>query len=205
MFTQYNQAVPTQHKSKKKSKEEEAQRYANERATIEKEAEANRGTRLNENVAQKQKEREAGYAKGRARAQELFNTPTIGGLDPETRKIMQAEAHNQIKRARQGASRRLLGEQSQRGIVGRGGVGYAQQRDLERMAGEAEGQATRDLHKLDADQRLKNIAATLNLEQGEAGQMQLDQQVALDELKYEEEKKRARSFEEQLSKYFSRI
>ena len=91
------------------------------------------------------------------------------------------------------------------GIVGQGGVGYAQQKDLQKLANESKGQATRDLDKLDADLRLKNIAAIFAGEQGEAAQRQLDKQLALDELKLDDERKRQRLFEDQFNRLFSRV
>ena len=98
--------------------------------------------------------------------------------------------------------RKLLGEQGRRGIVGKGGVGYAQRRDLHRMGAEAEGAVHRDLDKLDSDLALKKLAAMFNIEQGEASQQSLDKQLALDELKYEDEKKRQRRLEDQFYRQY---
>jgi hypothetical protein len=89
----------------------------------------------------------------------------------------------------QSANRKLLGDQGQHGIVGKGGVGYAQQRDLQRLGTEAQAGAQRDISKQNADLRLKNIAAIYAGEQGEAAQSQLDNQMALDQLQFAEEKK----------------
>jgi len=149
-------------------------------------------------------DRKRGREEGRKYAEELFSRD-MPGLQPEKRQAMQYEANKQIQRGHQAANRKLLGEQSQHGIVGKGGVGYAQQRDLQRLANEAQGQANRDLTKLDSDLALKKLAATFNIEQGEAAQGQMDKQLALDELRYEDEKKRQRAFEKQFHRQFTRV
>ena len=118
---------------------------------------------------------------------------------------MQYEANKGIQRSMQQANRKLLGEQGLHGITGKSGVGYAQQRDLQRMGAEAQAGVHRDLDKLNADLALKKLAASFNIEQGEAAQSQLDKQIALDELNLAEERKRQRFFEEQANKQFSRI
>lgn len=159
----------------------------------------------NERASQMGEDRKKNYAEGRQRIQNLFNDETIRGIDPAKRSAMQYEANKQIQRQHQSANRRLLGEQGMHGIVGKGGVGYAQQRDLQRLANESYGQTRRDLDRLDADQRLRNIAATFAGEQGEAAQGQLDKQLALDELKLDEERKRQRNFENQFNRLFSRL
>lgn len=158
-----------------------------------------------ENAAKASADRDAAKAKGRKDVEDLLSDPTIQGLPEETRKALQYEASKQIQRSHQAANRKLLGEQGQRGIVGKGGVGYAQQRDLQRLANDAQSQATRDLNKLNEDARLKRVAAIFAGQQGEASQAQLDKQMALDELKYEEEKRRNRYYEEQANRQFSRV
>lgn len=127
------------------------------------------------------------------------------GLDPQKRKAMQYEADRQIQRGSQTANRRLLGEQSQRGIVGKGGIGYAQQADLENSATEARGQSRRDIDKLDSDLALKKMAASIALEQGEVSNAQLDRQRASDEINLKKEKRRQRAVEDTHYKQFSRI
>lgn len=158
-----------------------------------------------ENAAKASADRDVAKAKGRKDVEDLLSDASIQGLPEETRKAMQYEASKQIQRSHQAANRKLLGEQGQRGIVGKGGVGYAQQKELQKLANEAQGQATRDLNKLNEDARLKRIAAIFAGQQGEASQAQLDKQLALDELKYEEEKKRNRFYEEQANRQFSRV
>lgn len=163
----------------------------------------------NAQVAQKSSEsaedRKKAYAEGRQRIQGLYNDPTIQGLDPQKRQALQYEANKGIQRSMQSANRKLLGDQASHGIVGKGGVGYAQQRDLQKLGMEAQGGVHRDLDKLNADLRLKNIAAIFAGEQGEASQAQLDKQLALDELNLNEEKKRQRAMEDQMNRLFSRL
>ena len=118
---------------------------------------------------------------------------------------MQYEANKGIQRSTQAANRKLLGDQASHGVVGKGGVGYAQQRDLQKMSTEAQSGVHRDLDKMNADLRLKNIAAIFAGEQGEASQAQLDKQLALDELNLNEEKKRQRAMEDQMNRLFSRL
>ena len=127
-----------------------------------------------------------------------FLKQDIHGIDPKKRQALQYEANRNIDRSYQSANRRLLGEQSSRGIVGRGGVGYAQQRDLNRLSNEARGQVDRDLTKLDSDLSMKKLAALMAVEQGEASQSQLDRQGATDDLRLNEERKRQRSFEDKI-------
>ena len=142
---------------------------------------------------------------GRQDIRSLFNDPSIKGLDDQQRKAMQYEANRGIQRSHQAANRQLLGEQSQRGIRGQGGVGYAQQRDLQRMAQEAQAGVHRDLDKMNADLRLKNLAAMFAGGEGRASQELLNQQLAADELQMADERKRQRAFEEQASRAFNRI
>lgn len=155
-------------------------------------------------TAQSASDREAARQAGRKDTEEFFQKD-IAGLNPEKKKALQYEAHKGIQRGMQAANRKLLGEQSQHGIVGKGGVGYAQQRDLQRLGQEAQGQATRDLTKLDADLALKNKAAIFAGGEGHAATAGLDKQMALDELQLQDEKKRQRNFEDQFNRLFSRV
>lgn len=184
---------------------EAKQKWESEAPERQKEADDYQKSQVDAKAAQSKEDRKKGYEEGRQRVKELYEDESIHGLDPEKKKAMQYAANQQIHRGHQAANRKLLGEQSQRGIGGKGGVGFAQQQELQRMAMDAEGQANRDLTNLDADMRLKNIAAIFAAEQGEAAQNQLDKQMALDELKYEDEKKRNRNFEDYAYKQFSRI
>jgi hypothetical protein len=170
-----------------------------------KEAEDYKKTQVAEKSAQSAEDRKKSYAEGRQRVQDLYNDPTIEGLNPEKRQALQYEANKGIQRSVQSTNRKLLGDQAMHGIVGKGGVGYAQQKDLQKMGMEAQGGVHRDLDKLNADLRLKNIAAIFAGEQGEASQAQLDKQLALDELNLNEEKKRQRAMEDQMNRLFSRL
>lgn len=148
--------------------------------------------------------RQEAREEGRKYAQDVLSQD-LKGLTPAQRNAMQYEANKSIQRSQQSANRRLLGDQGRRGIVGKGGVGYAQQRDLERIGQEARGQAARDLDRLDTDLALKKIGASFAIEQGEAAQNQLDRQLAADELRLNEERKRQRGYEDKFNRLFSRI
>jgi hypothetical protein len=170
----------------------------------EKESADFRNSQVNERTQQAKKERQEAYQEGRNRSNELFSRD-VQGLDPAKRQAMQYEANKGIQRSMQSANRKLLGEQAQHGIVGKGGVGYAQQRDLQRLGTEAQAGVHRDLDKLNSDLALKKLAAMFNVEQGEASQAQLDRQLAVDELHVNDEKKRQRQYEDQFNRLFSRV
>jgi len=170
----------------------------------EKEAAEFQNQQVSEKAKQSATDREAARQAGRLDTEEFFKKD-VQGLDPEKRKALQYEANKGIQRGVQSANRKLLGEQSQHGIVGKGGVGYAQQRDLQRMGQEAQGQATRDLTKLDSDLALKKLAAIYTGGEGQAATAGLDKQMALDELQLQDEKKRQRNFEDQFNRLFSRV
>lgn len=159
---------------------------------------------VSDKAAQSAADRETARQAGRKDAEEFFKKD-VQGLDPEKRKALQYEANKGIQRGVQSANRKLLGEQSQHGIMGKGGVGYAQQRDLQKMGQEAQGQATRDLTKLDSDMALKKLAAIYTGGEGHAATAGLDKQMALDELQLQDEKKRQRNFEDQFNRLFSRV
>jgi len=179
--------------------------YSQEQLDYENKQKAQQQDTAKQNAAQTAEERKAARAEGRQHIMDLLHDPSIQGLDEKERSALQYEANKQIQRGHQSASRKLMGDQSQRGIVGKGGVAYAQQKDLQRLANESQGQATRDLDKLNSDLRMKNVAAIFAGEQGEAAQRQLDKQMALDELRYDDEKKRQRTFEDQFNRLFSRL
>jgi hypothetical protein len=181
---------------KQRLKDEEPERLK-QKADFEK-------SQVKEKSDQAAEDRKKGREEGKAYAEE-FLARDVQGLTPEHRKELQYAANKQIQRGMQSANRKLLGEQASHGILGKGGVGYAQQRDLQKVGQEAQSSALRDLNKLDYEAALKNKAAMFNIEQGEAAQKQLDQQIALDELKYEEERKRNRYWEDQMNKLFSRV
>ncbi|SRR5260221_5467965 len=160
--------------------------------------------KLEENIASAGAERQKARGRGREYAQEVMGRK-IEGLDPNQRRAMQYEANRGINRAAETANRELLGNQAKRGILGRGGVGYAQQRELQRLASEARGGVHRDLDKLNADMTEKRRAQQFGIESGEAAQHQLDRQIAQDEINLEKERKRQRNFEDRFYQQFSRI
>jgi hypothetical protein len=201
------------HKAKREKKKAKRERedLKRERAFLEgqkpeleqKQAEADK-VKLAESTAQAKTDRQTARQEGKQYAEEVLSRD-VQGLTPAQRNAMQFEANKQIQRQHQSANRKLLGDQSQHGIVGKGGVGYAQQRDLQKLANESQGQATRDIDKLNADLALKKLAAMFNIEQGEVAQTQLDKQMASDELKLSNEQKRQRYFEDQFNRLFSRV
>jgi hypothetical protein len=148
-----------------------------------------------ESAERAREQRKKDYEYGNERHEELMRNTE--GLDPAERKAMQYEANKGIQRSTQAANRHLLGDQASRGIVGKGGVGYQQQRDLQRLSNEAQRGVSRDLDKLNSDVRYKKLASKFAFQQGESAQSQLDKQMALDELKLEDERKRQRQFEDQ--------
>ncbi len=197
-------------KKKRESKRKKVAQFEKEKsdaitnARNEKKTEKRQKVEAVENAAKNKTERHAAREEGRADT-EAFLSKEVQGMNPEKRQAMQYEANKQIQRGHQSANRQLLGEQASHGIVGKGGVGYAQQRDLSKMANEAKGAAHRDLTKLDADLALKKQAAIFAGGQGEATQQQIDKQTAIDELKYENERKKQREFENEARKQFSRL
>lgn len=157
-----------------------------------------------EKTQQAKEDRTQARAEGKKYAEEVLGRKKQG-LTPEERQALQSEAYKGIERSMEGANRKLLGEQSLHGIVGKGGVGYAQRRDLQRMGDEAKQQAERDITGLNAKRELQNLAAAIALEQGEASQSQLDKQLAMDELNLLEEKKKQKKLEDHISQLFDRI
>jgi len=155
--------------------------------------------------AQKSKE-ERGIARkeGQEYMDEFFSRPQEG-LTPDQKRSMQFEAKKQIQRGEQSAQRKLLGNQGMRGVTGKSGVAYAQQRDLQRQSSELQGAAQRDVNKYDYDLAMKKQAAKFSGEQGEAAQASIDKQLALDELRLENERKRQRQLEDQYYQQFTRV
>lgn len=203
------------HKAKreKRRKKKEQASFANEKMewennapAREKEAADFQKQQVSDKSAQSKADRQAAREEGRADTEAFFRKDNSGlGLDPKQRSAMQFEANKAIQRGHQSANRKLLGEQSQSGIMGKGGVGYAQQRDLQRMASDATAGVDRDLTKLDKDLELKKMAAIFTGGEGHASQAQLDKQLALDELQLAEEKKKAKTWEDKFNHAFSRI
>lgn len=182
----------------------EKENYEAQSPSREREAYEFQKEQIADRTGQAKEERKKAYEEGRARSEELFSRD-VQGLDPAKKAAMQFEANKGIQRSMQSANRKLLGDQASHGIVGKGGVGYAQQRDLQKLGTEAQAGVTRDLDKLNADLALKKLAAMFNIEQGEASQSQLDKQLAIDEIQLNEERKRQRNFEDQFNRLFSRV
>ncbi len=175
-----------------------------QKPAMETEADIANKAQANKNALESKKLRKEGREEGREDAKKFFSQD-IEGLSPEKRSALQYEANKGIQRGVQGAHRKLLGEQGQRGIAGRSGVGYAQQKDLLRSGEQAKGQVHRDLDKLNSDLSMKKLAAMYAGGEGEASQSQLDKQMAIDEMNLAEEKRRQREFENQMYKMFSRV
>ena len=154
-------------------------------------------------LAKQQKEQRTQAEKeGRAKGDELINRE-MQGLTPQQKLAMRESGQHRVGREYQGYQRQLAAQQSRRGI--RGGTAYSQQADLANHAAEAGRQSERDLSELDADQRLKNIAASFAVEKGEGANQALDRQSAIDELRLREDRKRQRSQEDRFNHLFSRI
>ena len=200
-------------KREKRKQKREQQNFANEKMDWEKNALARekeaadfRNQQVSDKTAQSKADRKAATEEGYADTEGFLRKDYSGlGLDPKQRSAMQFEANKAVQRGHQSANRKLLGEQSQSGILGKGGVGYAQQRDLQRMAQDAQAGVHRDLDKLDKDLELKKMAAIYAGGQGAASQSQLDKQLAIDELDLIEERKKAKTWEDKFNQAFSRI
>ena len=196
-------------KKEKAAFELEKQKFADENSASEKQRESDKKAETDKSVAesaQKSKEnRTISKKEGQDEALALLNREDIPGLDPGKKQALQYEAHKGINRGMQSANRELLGDQSSRGIMGKGGVGYAQQKDLAKVGMEAQGQANRDLTKLDSDLALKKKAAIYAAGHGEAAQSQLDEQKALDDINLTDEKKRQKYYDDFYTNLFSRI
>jgi hypothetical protein len=159
-------------------------------------------------IAERKKEQEASgeaaYQKGVKRGEELFASDTKG-LRPDQKNALQYEANAGINRGLETANRKLLGEQGRRGIMGKSGVGYAQQRDLMRTAEEARQGADRDLTKLDADLALKKQAALYAGGSGAEAQDTLRDQLLRDEIINEEERRNNKKYLQKYEELFTRV
>ena len=178
--------------------------WENQAPEREKQFNEQRKQQVGEKVAQTEATRTAAREKGRNDLKN-FLKEDVQGLDPQHKQALQYEANKGIKRSYQNANRKLLGEQSQNGIGGQGGVGFAQQMTLQDMARQNQGQVTRDVNKLDHDVALKRQAQIFAGGEGEAAQSLLDNQIAEDELSLMDEKKRQRSLEDQFYKQYQQF
>jgi hypothetical protein len=145
---------------------------------------------IKEHSAEESAYRASDTQRGRQDAQNFFNQEQKGLTDAQ-RNAMQYEGERQIDREHEKARQALLGQQGQRGIGGKSGIGYAQQKDLHGMASEARGAVTRGVQLADADQALKKQAAIYAGGQGEATLSALDRQAAQDDLRYRQEQHEA--------------
>lgn len=179
--------------------------YETQKPVFEQEVEDLKSDAVKRSMEEGREIRRKGREEGRQSAREFLTKPPPEGLDPEKRKALQYEANKGIQRGMQAAHRKLLGEQSQRGISGRSGIGYAQQADLFKKADEAKGGVQRDLTKIDSDLALKKQAAELAYGEGEAAQSLLDKQLAIDEMNLKSEKQRQRMLEDQIYRQFNRV
>lgn len=191
-------------KKEREDFENEKKLFEAQKPTIESEAEAYKKSQATKNAQEAKELRNQSRQEGREDTRKFFSQD-IEGLSPQKRAALQYEANKGIQRGVQSAHRKLLGEQGQKGIRGQSGVGYAQQRDLLRQGEAAKGQAHRDLDKLDSDLAMKKLAAIFTGGEGEAAQSQLDRQLAMDEMNFQEEKRRQRQLEDQYYRLFSRV
>jgi hypothetical protein len=155
-------------------------------------------------TAQSEANRNSAFDKGVNKTEEFLKRE-VEGLDPKHKQALQYEANKGIKQSYQNANRKLLGEQAQNGIQGRGGVGFSQQMTLQDMARNNQNQVTRDVNKLDHDTALKRQAQIFAGGKGEEAQALLDAQAAEDELNLLDEKKRQRSLEDQFFKQYQQF
>lgn len=199
MFGHYTASVKTDKKKKNTSQVPQQSPEDKEKADKQK-----RESDIAQRVASDKQKRNTSEQEGKEKGKSLYNEE-VPGLGDEKRSALKYEASRNIDRSLQKADRKLLGEQSRRGIVGKGGVGYAQRRDLHNMALEAQGGAQRDLTNLDEETRMKQLAQIFAAGQGEASQAMLDEQKAIDQLEHEEERKRQREFEDQVNRRWNRV
>jgi len=158
----------------------EAQREASGSADQERQVTANSQVEGMRNT------RKEGYASGRQRAADLFSRD-VQGFTPRQRQGYEESAANKMNKQMQGYQRQLIAKQGGRGI--KGGAAYAQQADLAKAGMENQQQYLRDINQTDSDIALKKLAAQYGIEQGEGAQYQLDQQLAYDRARMDEQKK----------------
>ncbi len=167
-----------------------------------KEAEEGKKTAAADKAQQNKLDRANARAEGKTYAEEVLGRD-VEGLSPKEKQAMQYEANKGIQRSQQQANRKLLGDQASHGVAAKSGVGYAQQKDLQKIGMEAKGAAERDLTKADQELKRKKLAAMFAIEQGEASQAQMDKQLAQDELNYEEEKRKNKQYEDDMRNYWA--
>lgn len=146
--------------------------------------------------------RAASRESGRKRAEEFLGRE-FQGMTPRERQTYEESHNRDLDRELQSQERKLLANQSRKGI--RGGVAFAQRSELDRNAADLRREAHRDLDKLDYETKLKNKASTFAIEEGEAGQDFLDRQIAEDKKRAEEEMKRLTKYDQQIARNLNRI
>jgi hypothetical protein len=143
-----------------------------------------------------------GREEGKKRGEE-FLSRNFQGLTPQQRQEYESQANRKINREVEKNQRELIGKQGRSGL--RGGSAYAQKADLARLGHEARQDAQSSIRNLDTDLSLKKMASQFAIEEGGAAQRLLNEQLALDELRLDEERKRQRRYEQQFNRNFSRI
>jgi hypothetical protein len=122
----------------------------------------------------KQAQQPGNVAAEEARVKTIHDLQTTPGFRPEQAAAMKHEAYKLAQRQGQMNQRALLGEQSQRGIGGRSGIGYAQQRDVNRGVAAQQAQSLRDFQRLNAEQGTALAAAGYAAGEGEKSRMETD-------------------------------
>lgn len=155
-------------------------------------------------LARMKKERQEAEEEGYKRGEEFLNRP-VQGFSPEERATLQYERERDVDREQKAANRKLLGEQGMRGIVGRGGIGEAQRRELANAGQAARAGVTRDLDKLSSERALKRQAQIFSMGQGASTQAQTDRQMLENQRNYEKEQRDAERREKKLFKTLKKI
>lgn len=155
-------------------------------------------------LAKMKKDREAAEESGYKRGEEFLNRP-VQGFTPQERSTMQYERERDVDREQKAANRKLLGEQGMRGIVGRGGIGETQRREIANAGQAARAGVTRDLDKLSSDRALKRQAQILSMGLNESTQQQADKQLLESRRNYDKEQKAASKREKNLFKTLKKL
>jgi hypothetical protein len=207
LFGHFNPFANVGHKERKKLKKErtafesERNAFRAQRPQAEREDEQDMERQAKVKAKEAKETRLAGRAEGEKYGTEFFNQD-MQGLTPEQRRNSQYESDQRINRDLYAKEKKLLGEHGKRNIGNKSGVAFAQQQELKRDAEEARGQASRDLDNVNADLRMKKLAAVFASGKGEEAQSLLDNQTAADELDLKRERKRARHDEQEYKNNF---
>ena len=136
----------------------------------------------------KQQQEPGNTAGQQAYNQAISRIQTAPGFRPEQAAAMQHQAYKNAQRMGQTSQRALLGEQSQRGIGGRSGIGYAQQRDINKSVAAQQAQSLRAFQRLNAEQGMANAGAGYAAEAGAQSRMDTD----IESQREEEERRKYR-------------